>query len=165
MTSGAPRRPTRVMAVASAGGHWVQLMRLRAAWAGLDVTYVTTDPGLGVMLAAAARAAGEPAPGFCVITEANRWQKWRLVRQLAGLFVVMLRARPDMVITTGAAPGYFALRLGRLFGARTVWIDSIANAEQMSLSGQKVRPHADLWLTQWEHLATPEGPYYLGAVL
>jgi hypothetical protein len=87
------------------------------------------------------------------------------VRALTGLFFVMLRVRPDAVITTGAAPGYFAIRLGRLFGARTVWIDSIANAEEMSLSGQKVRHHADLWLTQWEHLATPDGPQYLGSVL
>ena len=158
-------RPVRVMAVASAGGHWVQLMRLRAAWQGLDITYVSTDAGLGTVLAEAAREAGEPAPGFHVITEANRWQIWRLAREFAGLFFVMLRVRPDAIITTGAAPGYFALRLGRLFGARTVWIDSIANAEELSLSGQRARHHADLWLTQWEHLATPAGPKYLGSVL
>ena len=77
----------------------------------------------------------------------------------------MARVRPDAVITTGAAPGYFALRLGRLFGARTIWIDSMANAEELSLSGQKARRHADLWLTQWEHLAKPDGPQFLGSVL
>jgi UDP-N-acetylglucosamine:LPS N-acetylglucosamine transferase len=158
-------RPTRVLAVASAGGHWVQLMRIRPAWAGLDVTYVTTDEGLRQMVIDAALASGEAEPGFRLITEANRWHKRKLVKQLAELFFVMLRVRPDAVITTGAAPGYFALRLGRMFGARTVWIDSMANAEELSLSGQKARRHADLWLTQWEHLAGPDGPKYLGSVL
>lgn len=157
--------PVRVVAVASAGGHWVQLMRLRAAFAGCEMIYVTTDPGLGATLRRAAQEAGEPAPDFRVITEANRWQKLRLVRQLVQVFVLMLRLRPDAVISTGAAPGYFCLRFGKLFGARTVWVDSVANAEEMSLSGQKVRPYADLWLTQWAHLERPGGPRFLGSVL
>lgn len=154
-------RKTRIMAVASAGGHWVQLMRLRPAWEGLDVTYVTTDLGLRQTLI----EAGLPAPDFRVITEGNRWHKRKLLKQLVELTLVMARVRPDAVITTGAAPGYFALRLGRLFGARTIWIDSMANAEELSLSGQKARRHADLWLTQWEHLAKPDGPQFLGSVL
>ena len=154
-------RKPRIMAVASAGGHWVQLMRLRPAWEGMDVTYVTTDPGLRQTLL----EVGKPAPDFRVITEGNRWHKRKLVKQLLQLVYLMARLRPDAVITTGAAPGYFALRLGRLFGARTIWIDSMANAEELSLSGQQARRHADLWLTQWEHLAKPGGPDFLGSVL
>jgi UDP-N-acetylglucosamine:LPS N-acetylglucosamine transferase len=154
-----------VMAVASAGGHWVQLMRMRTAWQGFRVTYVTTDPDLHEVVRAHAIDAGDPAPGFHTVVEANRWQKLRLLRQLAGLTYILLRERPDVVISTGAAPGYFALRIGRLLGAKTVWIDSIANAETLSMSGQRIGKHADLWLTQWEHLARPEGPKYLGSVL
>ena len=155
----------RIVAVASAGGHWVQLMRLRQAWQGLDITYLTTDPGLAEQLRAEAAAAGAPAPQVRIVEEGNRWQKRKLVKQLSQIFLLMLWLRPDVVVTTGAAPGYFALRFGRMLGARTIWIDSIANAEELSLSGQKVARHADLWLTQWPHLARPEGPHYLGAVL
>lgn len=154
-------RKPRIMAVASAGGHWVQLIRLCPAWDGMEVTYVTTDPGLRQTLP----KTDGPAPDFRVITEGNRWHKRKLVKQLLQLTYLMARLRPDAVITTGAAPGYFALRLGRMFGARTVWIDSMANAEELSLSGQQSRRHADLWLTQWEHLAKPEGPHFLGSVL
>ncbi|MCI5150914.1 MAG: UDP-N-acetylglucosamine--LPS N-acetylglucosamine transferase, partial [Candidatus Electrothrix sp. MAN1_4] len=50
-------------------------------------------------------------------------------------------------------------------GARTIWIDSIANSDKLSMSGQKVGKYADLWLTQWEHLARPEGPHYHGTVI
>lgn len=158
-------RPVRVLAVASAGGHWVQLMRLRAAWRDFEVIYVTTDPGVGPVLRAQALSAGEAAPELRVVQEANRWQKYRLIKQLFQLAWIMLRLRPDRVITTGAAPGYFAVRLGKLLGARTVWIDSMANAEELSLSGQKVGKYADLWLTQWPHLAREGGPTYLGSVL
>ncbi len=158
-------RPLRVLAIASAGGHWVQLMRLRRAWEGLEVTYVTTDPDIAPVLRAQAFAAGEPEPGVYVVQEGNRWQKRKLIVQLIQLAWIMIRLRPDRVITTGAAPGYFALRLGKMLGARTVWIDSMANAEELSLSGRKVGRYADLWLTQWPHLAREGGPKYLGAVL
>jgi hypothetical protein len=77
---------------------------------------------------------------------------------------VLLRERPRVVISTGAAPGYLAIRGARLLGARTVWIDSVANVEELSMSGQMSSATADLCLTQWPHLAT--GPVmYEGAVL
>lgn len=154
-----------VMAVASAGGHWVQLMRLRPAWKGCRVTYLTTERDFEEMVQRHAMQDGEPTPGFHAVMEANRWQKSRLLRQLIGIVFIMLRERPDVVISTGAAPGYFALRISHLLGAKTVWIDSMANAGELSLSGQRIGKHADLWLTQWEHLAKPEGPTYLGSVL
>ena len=72
-----------------------------------------------------------------------------LVLQMSWL---VLKFRPDVVITTGAAPGLVALQIGKLFGARTVWIDSLANAEKISLSGKLAERYADLWLTQWPHL-------------
>lgn len=159
------KRPIRIMATASAGGHWVQLMRLRPSWSGCDVTYVTTDPGLEATVRRDSDRIGDTVAGFHTVVEANRWNKMRLIRQLLQLGMIILRARPDVIVTTGAAPGYFALRIGRMLGARTIWIDSIANAEEMSLSGQKVRKHADLWLTQWDHLADPDGPDHLGSVI
>lgn len=78
---------------------------------------------------------------------------------------ILLAVRPDVIVTTGAAPGYFAIRLGRMLGARTIWLDSVANVEQLSLSGQRIGRHADLWLTQWPHLASEAGPKFHGAVL
>lgn len=158
-------RLRRVLAIASAGGHWVQLCRLAPAWDGCDVTYVTTNPNFRAEAIALAKGRGQPEPGFHVVPEANRWQKLRLLRSLLKTAALLLRIRPDVVITTGAAPGYFALRLAGLLGCRTVWIDSIANAEELSLAGRRAGGHADLWLTQWEHLATPEGPAYQGAVI
>jgi UDP-N-acetylglucosamine:LPS N-acetylglucosamine transferase len=79
--------------------------------------------------------------------------------------VILLVERPDVIVSTGAAPGYFALRLGKFLGLRTIWVDSIANVERLSLSGQRVGRFADLWLTQWPHLAAAGGPSYHGSVL
>ena len=150
----APRK--RVLAIASGGGHWVQLLRLRPALEQHDVAYATVNPAYRPQVA---------GHRFYVVTDATRWNKLRLIRMSFEILRLLLRERPHVVISTGAAPGYVALRLARWLGARTCWIDSIANVEQLSLSGRRIGPHADLWLTQWPHLAEPDGPRYEGAVL
>ena len=106
-----------------------------------------------------------PKNKFYLINDANRWNKLRLIQVVLKLVWILGKERPDVVVSTGAAPGYFALRLGRLFGAKTIWIDSITNIERLSMSGSLVGRYADLWLTQWPHLAKSEGPHYGGAVL
>lgn len=153
MTGG---RRTKVLLVASHGGHWVQLRRIAPAFAGLDVRYVSTNPGVQAEVA--------PAP-LAVVPDANLKDKLALLGLALRMLRVVLQHRPDVVVSTGAAPGFFALLFGKLLGARTIWVDSIANAEQLSVSGAKVKPFADLWLTQWPHLAGEDGPHYRGAVL
>lgn len=102
---------------------------------------------------------------FRVIPDANRDTKLALVRSILAIFWLILHLRPDVVISTGAAPGYLGLLFGRLFGARAVWVDSIANAEELSMSGKKAGRIAHLWLTQWPHLAAEGGPQFKGSVL
>lgn len=146
----------RVLAVASGGGHWVQLQRLRPALEGHEVAFVTTHQGY----------ADEAAPyRFHVVNDASRSRKLGLVLLAFRMLAILVRERPHVIISTGAAPGYLALRIGRLFGSRTIWIDSIANVEEMSLAGRLARRYADVWLTQWPHLETPEGPRFVGSVL
>lgn len=146
---------TRVLAVASGGGHWVQLLRLRPAFEGSEVTWMTTQADY-------AKDVGER---LIVVRDANLWNKWALAQMFLQVGWKLLVLRPDVVVTTGAAPGFAAVLFGRLVGARTVWIDSIANSETLSTSGAKVGRWAHVWLTQWEHLAQLEGPHFWGAVL
>lgn len=148
-------RPT-VLAVSSGGGHWVQMMRIKQAFEDCDVTFVTVH---------ASYRAQVPDHRFYLVNDANRWTKLGLLKAAYRLAWIVWNESPDVVISTGAAPGYLALRLGRLFGARTIWLDSIANVEGLSMSGSHVGRFADLWLTQWPHLARPNGPYYTGSVL
>jgi len=106
-------------------------------------------------------------PGECFrsISDATRWNKVKLMLVAGQVLWRILYERPDVVISTGAAPGYFALRFGKLIGARTVWLDSIANVEELSKAGQMAGRYADMWLTQWPHLARVGGPEYFGAVI
>jgi hypothetical protein len=147
----------RVLFVSSSGGHWVQLRRLRPAFDGWVKQYACTNAGY--------RSTVDPEEGFFGLPEATRWNKLRPIYQAVTVLWVVLRARPEVVVSTGASPGFFAMLFGRLLRRKTVWVDSIANVDEMSLSGQQARHFADLWLTQWPHLAGPEGPRYFGSLV
>ena len=151
-------KPKRVMAISSGGGHWIQLTRLRKAFRGCEVTWVTVMSGSQV-------EAFEIDGRHMAIPDATRWNKFKLVWLFIRILYCIIRVRPHVIITTGAAPGYFALVIGRLMRIRTCWIDSFANVENMSLSGRHAEKWADLWLTQWEHLQGDAGPKYRGSVI
>jgi UDP-N-acetylglucosamine:LPS N-acetylglucosamine transferase len=149
--------PPRVLAIASAGGHWIQLRRLQPAFEGTSVLWVTTNAGYRTEMGAGER--------FAAVPDANRWNKVGLAWSAFRILLVILRHRPRVVVTTGAAPGYFAIRFAKVLGARTLWVDSIANADELSLSGQLAMKTADEVLTQWPHVAQGERPAYRGSIL
>ncbi|CUJ82330.1 Oligosaccharide biosynthesis protein Alg14 like protein [Shimia thalassica] len=146
----------RVLAVASGGGHWVQLLRLRPAFANCDVHFATVDAG--------AKADVSPSP-FYTFKDANRDTKLSLILSTFQIAMIVLRVRPDVVISTGAAAGFLAIRIAKLIGARTMFVDSIANANELSLSAQLVAKHADQLVTQWPSVADKTQATYIGSVL
>ncbi len=142
----------KLLAVASQGGHAVQLMRLKPILDRYETTYVSTQRRTGMNQ-------------FVKIIDANRNAKIRLIFLFIHILWIVIRERPDVVISSGAAPGFFAIMCGKLVGAKTIWVDSIANAQELSLSGQRAGKFSDLWLTQWQELARTNGPQYGGSVL
>lgn len=148
--------PRRLLAIASGGGHWVQLLRLRPAFEGCTVAYATVHPG---------SAAEVPGHTFLTFRDASR--KNPLSFPIAALQIAraVFIVRPHVIVTTGSAPALIAILLGRLIGARTLWVDSIANSERMSSSGLRARQLAHMCITQWPELAASPRPEHWGAVL
>ena len=154
------RRP-RVLAVSSRGGHWDELLRVRKALRDCDVVWVTT---LGPL------ARDLPGERVLIVPEVSRWDRLRLVWCAIRVALIILSVRPDAAISTGAAPGFLALRIAAALGVRTLWLDSVANADELSLSGRKALAFASVVLTQWPELAESESangrkPRFAGSVV
>jgi UDP-N-acetylglucosamine:LPS N-acetylglucosamine transferase len=154
-TSGEPPAP-KLLAIASGGGHWEQLMLMRDAFDAYDVHFVTTICGLAER-ASIGRAS--------VVKDCNRNNPLQVARCAIQLLAILMRFRPDVVLSTGALPGAIALILAKTFRAKTIWIDSVANAEAFSMSGKLARKFSDRWVSQWKHVAERSGATYLGSVL
>lgn len=151
----ARQRPV-LLAIASGGGHFAELAQIREAFAGYDIRFATTVKGLAESFGVSA---------YKLIPDCNRNTGLAAARAFVRVSILVLRVRPDVLVTTGALPGLMALVVAKRIGTRTVWIDSVANAEEVSLSGQYARRHADVCLTQWPHLADSESIAYWGSLL
>lgn len=148
----------RICLIASAGGHLNQLLKLQNSWNGYDVFCITTSDTVWEKLQVYRKV--------YIVGESNRQHPIRVVSVLLRCIKAVFKERPDVLISTGASVGCIACFLGKLYGARVVWIDSITNVERISLSGRMVRYIADLFLVQWTELAEKyKNVEYLGAVI
>ncbi|GAA4329034.1 oligosaccharide biosynthesis protein Alg14 [Flaviaesturariibacter amylovorans] len=145
----------KIAAVASGGGHWIELVRLRPLLDKHDVEYFSTNKGF------AATVEGKP---FHLVPEVSRWNKGRVIPVMWQMARILRRIRPSVVISTGAAPGLLGLLVGKMLGARTIWIESVCHAEKISLSGRMALRFCDRVYTQWPHLAGGK-VIYQGTVL
>lgn len=134
----------KILAIASTGGHWIQLLRLKPAFQDNDVVFVSTKPNF---------ASTVKGYDFHAVPDASRWNKMELIRSFFKVWKLISTTKPDVIITTGAAPGLMAIIVGKIRNIKTVWIDSIANAEKLSMSGRLATYFSDKVYTQWLHLA------------
>lgn len=146
----------RVMAVASGGGHWFQLLRLRPAFEGCELHFVSIYSELGSTVV--------PHP-FYLVPDSHFDEPLRIIRAFFRLLRLFWKIRPQVVVSTGAASGAIAMLIGRLFRVRTLWIESAANCQALSLSGKLALRLAHTMLTQCSHIARPRGPFYRGKII
>lgn len=134
----------KICLAASAGGHLSQLLKLAKSWNDYDAFFVTTCSVVKEKL--------QKQGKVYVVGESNRQHPLKVLMVLIHCIKIILKEKPDVVISTGAAVGCIACILGKITGAKIVWIDSITNVEKLSLSGRLVRPIANLFLAQWQQL-------------
>ncbi len=139
------RKKLRICLAASAGGHISQLLKLAESWKGHETFCVTTTEVVREKLSRFG--------AVYVVGECNRQHLLRVVKVLMRCIKIMVKEKPDVVLSTGAAAGCLLCLLGKILGAKVIWIDSITNVERISLSGRMVRCVADLFLVQWPELA------------
>ncbi len=148
----------RICLAASAGGHLSQLLKLSNSWKKYDVFYVSTLESVTQKLQKLGR--------FYITGECNREHPLRVAKVLKNCIKIILTEKPDVIISTGAAPPCLLCLVGKLAHAKIVWIDSIDNVERLSLSGRVIRPLADLILAQWSELAVRyNNVEHIGAVI
>lgn len=130
----------QILAVSSTGGHWIQLQRLAHLFEKHSTVYLCTAPKVIYN------------SKFFLVSDASRWNKFNLILQFFQVFWIVFNQKPQIIISTGASVGIWAMITGRFLGSKTIWLDSIANHNTISLSGKLVKPFCTIFLTQWKHL-------------
>jgi len=158
MNTGSSSKKPKVLAIASPGGHWIQLNKIcNPLDDRFEMVYVTP----GAQYASAAKNSRKTL----TITDASADSKLKLIPLAFQLLYIFAKERPSAIISTGAAPGAIAFLLAKFLPIKTIWVDSIANVSQISRSGRMVKNHADKVITQWKPLSDDETVFYKGSIL
>ena len=142
-----------LLLVCSSGGHLLQLVALRPAWEGFSRVWVTFDRSDARSLLAGETVVHAHGP-------TNRNARALLLN--LGLAVrVLMSTRPRVILTTGAGVAVPFVWIGRLLGARVVYVESATRIEAPSLSLRLVRPFVSQLYVQWPELQTalPQARY------
>ena len=146
----------RILFVSSGGGHWVQLTRIikELKLERHEFHIASTSDGI--------RCLGKDVK---TIPDFNKSKPFKILMGSIITLLYIFTIRPTLAISTGAAPGLLCLLFTRLLGGKTIWIDSIANTEKLSLSGRLARFFSNQVLTQWDHLGDGKKISYHGRVI
>ena len=148
----------KICFVASSGGHWEELLRLKDISVGHDAVYVTER---------GEQSRTSELNNVYVVPKINRHEKGFLVH-FWKLFLeakkILKQEKPDVVITTGALIAFPFCVIAKLRKRKIVYIESFARVHDKSLTGKWVYPIADLFLVQWEEMLKcyPKGKYVGG---
>lgn len=71
-------------------------------------------------------------------------------RNMIESLIILLKEKPDLVISTGADVALATCLLGKLMRKKLIYIESGGYVSSRSLTGRLVYPFADLFLVQWE---------------
>ena len=80
-------------------------------------------------------------------------------------FKILGKERPDLIISCGAAVAVPFFYVGKLFGAKLIYIEVYDRIDSSSLTGKLVYPVADRFIVQWEELKKVyKKAVYLGSI-
>ena len=130
----------KVCIACSSGGHLAEAMK---ATAHLDYEkyYVT-------FWAESLKEFCEKNKVYCITHP--RHNPFRLLKNCIEAFVLLLREKPDLIVSTGADVAVPTCIIGKLMGVRLVYIESGGQVTTPSISGRLGYPFADLFIVQWK---------------
>lgn len=139
-----------MLLVCSTGGHLLQLLALREVWEDRERVWVTFDKSDARSLLRGETvvvASGPTNWSFGLRALGNHMRNVRLAVRLARSL------RPGVVLTTGAGLAVPFAWIGRLSGARVVYVESLTRVEGPSLACRLIAPVAQRVYVQWPSLA------------
>jgi UDP-N-acetylglucosamine:LPS N-acetylglucosamine transferase len=133
-----------VLLISSTGGHFRTLINLKPFWENRQYCWVTQKSHSTKSL---------------LIKEKVYWAYGPTNRNLINLFKnlflawkVIFQEQPKLIITTGAGESVPFVIIGKLFGSKVIFIESITRVKDISLSAKLVLPLINRLYVRWPSL-------------
>ena len=134
----------KVALVGSSGGHLTHLYMLKPFWQKEDRFWVTFDKE-----DAESKLAKEKV--YHCYYPTNRNLK-NLIKNTILAIKILHKEKPDLIISSGAAVAVPFFYIGKLMGAKLIYIEVFDRYDKPTVTGKLVYPIADKFIVQWEEM-------------
>lgn len=128
--------------VGSSGGHLTHLFMLKPFWQEKKRFWVTFNKE-------DSRSLLDGETCYWCYFPTNRNLK-NLIRNTIVAWKVLHKEKPDILISSGAAVAVPFFYLGKLMGAKLIYIEVFDRIDKATLTGKLVYPIVDKFIVQWE---------------
>ncbi len=132
----------KVCLVGSSGGHLTHMYMLKPFWENKERFWVTFDKE-------DARSLLKNERFYPCYFPTNRNIK-NTIRNTFVAFKTLKKEHPDVILSSGAAVAVPFFYLGKLFGAKLIYIEVFDRVHKPTLTGRLVYPIVDEFIVQWE---------------
>lgn len=134
----------KICLVGSSGGHLTHLYMLKPFWENKDRFWVTFDKE-------DAKSKLKCEKMYFCYYPTNRNLK-ALIKNTFLAIKVLHKEKPDLIISSGAAVSVPFFYIGKLMGAKLIYIEVFDRIDKPTLTGKLVYPITDLFIVQWEEM-------------
>lgn len=134
----------KICMVGSSGGHLTHLYMLKPFWQDKERFWVTFDKK-------DANSLLEKEKVYHCYYPTNRSLKALLINTRLAV-KLMRKERPDLIISTGAAVAVPFFYIGKLYGAKLIYIEVFDRIDKPTVTGKLVYPIVDKFIVQWEEM-------------
>lgn len=134
----------KVCLVGSSGGHLTHLYMLKPFWESKERFWVTFDKEDANSMLADEKM-------YTCYFPTNRNIK-NLIRNTVVAWKVLRREKPDLIISSGAAVAVPFFYLGKLLGAKLIYIEVFDRIDKPTVTGKLVYPITDKFIVEWEEM-------------
>lgn len=134
----------KVCLVGSSGGHLAHLYMLQPFWKDKERFWVTFDKY-------DAKSLLKDEKMYPCYFPTNRSLK-ALILNTKLAWKIFRKEKPDLIISSGAAVAVPFFYLGKLFGAKTIYIEVFDRIDKPTITGKLVYPVSDQFVVEWEEM-------------
>lgn len=140
----------KVMFISSMGGHLTELMQLKSILKDYDYKIVTEKHKSTIGL----KARYKSKIDYLLTGNKDHMLRYLFVMPINVIksFIIFLKFKPDVVVTTGAHTCVAMCYIAKLFKKKIIYIESFANIESKTLTGRLIYPIADIFIVQWHSM-------------
>ena len=134
----------KVCLVGSSGGHLAHLYMLKPFWLDKERFWVTFDKE-------DAKTLLKDEKMYPCYYPSNRRIKALIINTVKAI-KILSKEHPNLIISSGAAPAIPFFYIGKLFGAKTIYIEVFDRIDSSTIAGKLCYIVTDTFIVEWEEM-------------